>query len=188
MQTQLYTYISHEGEVVPLTAEDLHAFKSSLQIVQGGKQVLVDLDDTLRCSVPRRHLLPQEPHSPTVGVAQRYKTFDEAAITDTPISAIVDMVKSLSAHYSVMILSACGSTEITTNTAYQQIIEWGIPFDGIILRGRDNHLEDHRMKRDFVIRSGIALHPADTICIDNNLKNCEMFNKLGFPTLHYLAV
>lgn len=155
------------------------------------KTLLVDVDDTLRSTRMRKHLLPN--HAKIEMCKDKpnraFEAFNGAAYNDPPIQPVIDMVKqlSLTGDYNVVLLTSCTYTEENLGILQHQLQHWKLPYDLLVMRGEENHLQPAVMKAQFIKDSGLDLihNAVNTVAIDDNIANCQVFRNAGITTFQY---
>lgn len=154
------------------------------------KILLIDVDNTIRCSKQREHLMPTQEEIEMYKDApnQAYAAFNGSAQGDTIITSNIDFIKVLKdGGYLPVFLTSCTYSRDNFQTLLNQLQYSGIGTDNIIaMRGLDNHGSPLAIKVAFVTLTGLTGMPEAVTVLDDNLQICDvMSKKFGFNSLNY---
>lgn len=176
-------------KVVTLRTRGNPTVKDVLKGYNGHKMngiALVDVDGCIRNGYHRLNLLPSQEEITAAGDTPNiaFNSFNEACHLDTPILPVISLVNILSdSDYYIIILTSCTHSEHTLSVLIEQLDEWGIPNDVIVMRGKDNHRWPVEFKRQFIYDSGIDTLTSSKYALDDCNGNCNMFRENGFTAL-----
>lgn len=142
------------------------------------KNVIVDLDGTLALDIHRNHLLNKLcvmcegggafikgiegkmklvecSHCGGKGRTHDWKTYFSLVHTDIPNHDIIELVKTLAQHYTILIFTGRISSTLT------ETVDWltrhDVPYNKLIMRPDNNRIDDHILK----IQWGLEQSPPD---------------------------
>lgn len=180
--------MSEQYKIVKLGGLNVADVESlSPQIPNYFKRVLVvDLDGCIRNGEHRIHLLPSKEDIADTGDNPNlaFTKFNEQSHLDTPVQSIIDMVNLMWENgYYVIVLTSCTHSDHTLTTLLAQLSNWGVGYDAVVMRGKDNHRWPVDFKQQFIYDSGLDKFEGAKYALDDCPENCDMFRENGFTAL-----
>lgn len=157
-----------------------------LNIINANTLVL-DLDGTLRKGDHRLHLLPsqeeiqywEEKGTPNAA----WEDFNGEAANDAPLYSNIAIANRFYCDHTTIVLTSCTWTEENEKVIREQLSEWNVKYDMIVMRHPDNHLHPVEMKEAFINDLTEIVEVDEILAMDDCSNNCEMFNRKGVTTL-----
>lgn len=146
--------------------------------------VFVDLDETLRCTKNRMHLLPTNEQVKSFGDKPNdaYIEYHDACANgnDKPITGMIDHIKYMHRNGWIIIpLTSCMYSERSLSGTVHFMQKYDIPYFCMILRGRNNHLHPVDMKREILKELGVEGFGERIKVYDDNPDIIKAVNQLG---------
>lgn len=137
------------------------------------KWVVFDVDGTLSNDAHRNHIARTKPTN--------WDLYHERCVGDVPYEPIVELLRAMRAfHYRIALCTGRPDT-------YRKVTEdwmdtWGIAYDKLLMRPRDNHVRDFTMKPDLILTA--KLYPEDVLFIvEDRTRMVEAWRDLGYTCL-----
>ena len=192
-----YSLVSAAGAITPIhDLEQLRQF--SVGCLEGHNVAthyfIVDIDDTLRSSEMRRHLMPTQEDFFLAGSQpnKAWTRFNDACHLDPPLQENIDKVKRLlfgRCDPVVIFLTSCTASNRSARDTKTQLLSYGFPLITdrnfhIVMRGADNQDTPLKMKLNFIKNTAFNnLYPASVTVVDDNQQIINEMQKLGFNIL-----
>ncbi len=156
----------------------------NFSLSKGDKVAFVDLDGTLRGGTERLHLLPSredflnEKEDPN-GL---FEKFNKSCGVDKPLWTNIEYVQYLKYElgYSIFLLTSCTAYVESVEATIDQMEEWEVPFDGLIMRSPNNQRDAIEMKvgfiKEFIHNDNID---KDILIFDDNIETIKALEGIG---------
>lgn len=112
--------------------------------------VIWDLDGTLADGRHRLHLLPTKDHSNT----HSWDEFNLAAGGDSPIWDNIDLMQLTSSSITKNVILT-GRSDVSRDITLAWLQQYGVPFDYLFMRPRDDHRRDVEFKEEALRSIGL---------------------------------
>jgi len=148
--------------------------------------LICDVDGCIRNGKHRLSLLPAlgevEAAGDTPNIA--FHKFNEMCHLDEPMFDVINVANMFKAHgYFTIILTSCTHSQHTLDTLLEQLLEWGVTHDVVVMRGEDNHLHPVEFKKMFLHDSGIVEYNGNVTALDDCINNCNLFREYNILAL-----
>lgn len=148
--------------------------------------LICDVDGCIRSGKHRVGLLPTSEDIELAGDKPNiaFTKFNEMCHLDEPIHPVINLVRMFREQdYFIIILTSCTHSDHTRTTLMSQLLQWDIPHDAVVMRGRDNHRWPTSFKEMFLHDAGIVDYNGSVVALDDCNSNCNVFRKHGILSL-----